>query len=169
MGSREELCITIVPETDSADTIAQEIADELEKAAGNEKYTITDNDGADGLGVFEEAGRVYIYGLTFNESECRFWKDVVLGLEIGDGQAVVAHTQEAWFVGHGWLYDWSATDEKWILLDEIRDEGGYDDAIQEYFLEKYDIFARTFSYQRLDDLPDRVSEGHTEVTSYFPP
>ncbi|MDQ2052473.1 hypothetical protein RBH26_18575 [Natronolimnohabitans sp. A-GB9] len=175
MGSWDEVCITIAPDDVSPTAVKTNLqaalsGDDIESipasytgdygvfndinpGARNWDY-ITEHGNFEDINVIEEDGKVYVYGADLNNTVVEVWVAATLSLGYGDGWALVAYTQEAGAGGYGFLYEWDDDENRYVEVDSIEaPDGGYDDALHDYFENEHEILPRTYSLRRLDALP----------------
>jgi len=104
--------------------------------------------------VTRERGNVYVYGAYTTYWIVQGLIEIVLKSEPCDGKILVAHTNRDAASGSGVLYEWTGDGYKQIDSGGDPVGGGYDEAVREYFDEHHDMFARTYTYDELEPLPD---------------
>jgi len=104
--------------------------------------------------VTRERGNVYVYGAWIAYWIVQGLIDIVLNSEPCDGMILVAHTNRDAATGSGVLYQWTGDGYEQIDSGGDLTGGGYDEAVREYFDEHHDMFARTYTFDELEPLPD---------------
>jgi len=104
--------------------------------------------------VTRERGNVYLYGAWVSYWIVESLAEIVLNLEPCDGMILIAHTNDDEFIGFGRLYQWTGDGYEQIDSGGDLTGGGYDEAVREYFGEHHDMFARTYTYDELEPLPE---------------